>query len=848
MAKWPFRRSRDAAPSGPSAPVDGPVDGPPGAVEPPGWAALPAMSGSFHAPAPTFKTGATVTEDLVAWRSPRLSGAMSHSVSPDGPSGQVAGLLAPVDGGSAPTGPGATGSTDATGPGGATVQRRADVDLVLAAPPAEGSDLPGPVAPRVLPADTTFSAPARPVDAPAPAMPLRRLPIVSGADDHSQALPERPSPAADVPAPVQREPEAMADPTGSPSPRPDATTHTADPAGSPSPRPDATAHTADPAGSPSPRPDVTADMADLAIFQRPRRDRTADSPSVQRSPEAAPDPELPVARPPAAGSAPATPDASRTSGGDDAPLVAQRALLPGGQKPDLSGPTAGSATSPGSGPAAGSTTNPGSGAAGSTANPGSGAAGPPANPGSGAAGSTADPGSGAAAPVVQRRPVLGEPLATRPATRPTSAPLVQRRTDDLIGGTGAIPVPSALPLGTGTTPHGDSSAGATPPADRRALQREPLAGAPNAPGSASLPLKSSSGSASPGQRGLLHDDPAATLLQGSSLPGDALAGAGPTASLPLGSSPHGAGAASTLPLSTSVQREILAGDGRASASPPNAHRQLSGSSGSTSPVDHAGEAGGPGSAMPLTQAGQGGLLAAGSGSAMPLTQPGQGGLLAGGSGSSMPLTGPGRGGLLGGGAGSTLPQGTTLQRAQSAGSPGTTLPQGTALPREPGPTLPLSTSPQRGLLGGDGLGSTSSLGDVVAPPGPTALPLSALPLQRERPGYRAVPMDLQLAAGPTTTAVDTAPGLTYTTTLQRTEDTAAAPPPPPPEPVREVTFPPPPPTEAPAPPPTEAAKTTDTPADLDDLAHKLYDRIRWRLRAELRRDMERAGLGAGVRR
>jgi hypothetical protein len=35
--------------------------------------------------------------------------------------------------------------------------------------------------------------------------------------------------------------------------------------------------------------------------------------------------------------------------------------------------------------------------------------------------------------------------------------------------------------------------------------------------------------------------------------------------------------------------------------------------------------------------------------------------------------------------------------------------------------------------------------------------------------------------------------------------------------------------------------------DLDELAHKLYDRIRWRLRTELRLDRERAGLGAGVR-
>ncbi|NHC13807.1 hypothetical protein [Motilibacter deserti] len=34
--------------------------------------------------------------------------------------------------------------------------------------------------------------------------------------------------------------------------------------------------------------------------------------------------------------------------------------------------------------------------------------------------------------------------------------------------------------------------------------------------------------------------------------------------------------------------------------------------------------------------------------------------------------------------------------------------------------------------------------------------------------------------------------------------------------------------------------------DLDELARKLYDRIRWRLRTELRLDLERAGRGAGL--
>ena len=50
---------------------------------------------------------------------------------------------------------------------------------------------------------------------------------------------------------------------------------------------------------------------------------------------------------------------------------------------------------------------------------------------------------------------------------------------------------------------------------------------------------------------------------------------------------------------------------------------------------------------------------------------------------------------------------------------------------------------------------------------------------------------------------------------------------------------------APAAPAAAAAAAT---GDLDELARKLYDRIRWRLRSELRLDLERAGLAAGLRR
>lgn len=76
-------------------------------------------------------------------------------------------------------------------------------------------------------------------------------------------------------------------------------------------------------------------------------------------------------------------------------------------------------------------------------------------------------------------------------------------------------------------------------------------------------------------------------------------------------------------------------------------------------------------------------------------------------------------------------------------------------------------------------------------------------------------------------------------------ESAPAPEPPAPEPVAPPTpAPPPAPTPAAAAPAAAAAAT----GDLDELARKLYDRIRWRLRAELRLDLERAGLAAGLRR
>jgi hypothetical protein len=64
-----------------------------------------------------------------------------------------------------------------------------------------------------------------------------------------------------------------------------------------------------------------------------------------------------------------------------------------------------------------------------------------------------------------------------------------------------------------------------------------------------------------------------------------------------------------------------------------------------------------------------------------------------------------------------------------------------------------------------------------------------------------------------------------------------------------ATRPPPDPPNPPGP-ATPTASTTGRAggADLDELAHQLYDHIRWRLRAELRLDRERSGDAAGLRR
>jgi hypothetical protein len=140
-------------------------------------------------------------------------------------------------------------------------------------------------------------------------------------------------------------------------------------------------------------------------------------------------------------------------------------------------------------------------------------------------------------------------------------------------------------------------------------------------------------------------------------------------------------------------------------------------------------------------------------------------------------------------------------------------------------------APGRGAAG-DRLGdAVPSLPDI---PGAGALPAldlanpPALPARPSLPDLTDVPGAAGLPDVPTVSDLVGAPGMP---SLPGTgADTGSVP-------MTQITFP------APAAAPAAAAAA----GDLDELAHKLYDRIRWRMRAELRLDRERAGLGAGVR-
>jgi hypothetical protein len=177
------------------------------------------------------------------------------------------------------------------------------------------------------------------------------------------------------------------------------------------------------------------------------------------------------------------------------------------------------------------------------------------------------------------------------------------------------------------------------------------------------------------------------------------------------------------------------------------------------------------------------------------------------------------------------------------------LPDGDGLPARP--SMP-------GLPSMLGLPPMPSVPDLPSTPGlPSIPPVPGLPPMPSLPGLPSVPglPDMPLAPplpslpdAPSLPGLPDIPGAPALPQLPEVPQLPGAPAAPG-VPTTEITFPPPAtPAAAPAPAGAGGATAGNAGGDLDELAHKLYDRIRWRLRAELRLDMERSGLGAGLHR
>ncbi|HZM42231.1 MAG TPA: hypothetical protein VFB94_24110, partial [Acidimicrobiales bacterium] len=203
-----FRRreapAEPAASPEPAEPAVAPAD--PG---PPAWATLPPLTPTISVPAPTFKIGSAVKDDLVALDSPRLSHGMGHLVSSDGPPGVISGL--------ARTTVQRQASTSSGGP----------LDMPMAPSSAETEPEPAAAStvfvPGLVPGGDggsgAWSPPASPISAaaaaPPPSRELTLAPTIQRqADPEASAFPEDEVPVApDEPAPAPAaEPEPSAAP------------------------------------------------------------------------------------------------------------------------------------------------------------------------------------------------------------------------------------------------------------------------------------------------------------------------------------------------------------------------------------------------------------------------------------------------------------------------------------------------------------------------------------------------------------------------------------------------------------------------------------------------------------
>jgi hypothetical protein len=890
-----FRRTRAADPAG-SAPAGDGSAAPataaapePAAPEPdPGpaaWESLPPIATTTAAPAATFKIGAAVKDDLVALDSPRLSHGMGHLVSADGPPGIVSGLAAAgvqrTVGEPRPDG-GAVAPSEALDM--PVVQRRRDGDGDGNGDGEhhehDGHDHGAHAAvlvPRTVPGEWT--PPANPLVAPGPPPPERRLPV---------APTPVPMPLP-LPAPVQRRADETA-PAEVAVPRPAEDLPSVPVARPPDPRPPAEAAPVMPVQR------AASDLP-LAVPVPAPAPPALHGPAVQRRAAVeAPDQPAPVAE-----ETPITAPADTIGG--DAPTDGATVTGTTGGESAAAAAGGGIAESTGS---AGTTETAGPtepGGASETAGPGGAGA-------SGDAPTlqrmpTSLPAP--AAPLVPPAPTV-PPIGAAPAPGElplaggAGGPTVQRRADESEGTfrprLGGVGPPTELPASQRSSPASPTTTSSpTPPATLAApvtvqrsaapspapagdmdlvIRQRPRGSQPDAPVVARMPdgapdtvVRSTLGV----DGGLRPDDP-----------GDAATATG-TAYAPVtdtnvaGDGPLALAAGAAVPTVPEVPAAPVAPTAAGLLVPPAAR---------AAPVHARAPVQRRLDRLPSPEAISPWLSA-------PPTSPA--------AAPAMPLAPRGRSSAAAVSGGGTGVAALTAQRSLASPPALTAAALGSAAVNghpPPAPAMPTWPVPSGGgaptvqrwadlgsardlgrgafdaastavtdraagardavgdAVSGFGGGAESLLGsapDLPTLPGAPDMPqMPEMPLAGP-PRLPQMPQMTQFSSMPSLPGAPSLPDMPAQpggggAAVQTVAGAADVP-------MREITFPAP---EAPAPAPAAApagggaagapagAGAGASSTELDDLAHKLYDRIRWRLRTELRLDLERTGLGAGVRR
>jgi hypothetical protein len=849
-----FRRTRAADPAG-SAPAGGdPVASSaaaaPAAPEPdPGpsaWETLPPIATTTTAPEPTFKIGAAVKDDLVALDSPRLSHGMGHLVSADGPPGIVSGLAtAGVErtaGEPRPDGGAVAPSAHLDMP---VLQRRHDGDGGLDEHHEhDGHDHSGDaavLAPRIVQGD--WSPPASPLVASTPPperhLPLAPAPVQRQAAEDVPAPPDAgssPEAAARPEVPATTEPDATAAPevTAPETTTPEAAVPPATTLAAPSPPVQRRA--IDEATAPVPAP--TPPVAPVPV-QRRAEDRPLAP--VQRSASG-----LPLAPSPAA-----RPSAGAERGEPVAPRDAGEAAAGTAVAPAMTAPVVAPTAAGGDVPAGGTDTADATDGAGPT--------------GTHHVGDVTGDDSEAptlqrletslaapAAPLVPAVPTVAalaapEPPGELPLAGGPGGPIVQRRADEGEGTfrprLGGVGPPIELPAGT-ASPSPPVSAPTSPVVQRSVAP---------AGGDMDLVIRQRPRGTRPDTHVVSRTVAGGDETVAAGEPGDAPL---PPASAPAVDRPDVAVRA-VAPVQRRLDRLAVPETvtpllSPASAVPPAMPLAPIGrsSAGSASPAAESG----PG-VVPLSA--QRSLASAPVVGPAVLRSPSADGPHASAAAAAAVPTWP----VASGGSAPAVQRwpdlgsvrdlggGTVTERAGGALAAGweATNDAASGVSGVPDQALSLAGRGRDAVTGGAEslLGSAPDLPTLPAAP---EMPLAGLPRVPQMPQVPALP---SLPEAPSLPDVPALPG-GLGSGAQNLAAAAGVP-------MREITFPAP--VEAPAPAAAPAAGGAAAGADgaagaaaggssseLDDLAHKLYDRIRWRLRTELRLDLERTGLGAGVRR